>query len=153
MGSELYSFPLPTGGGISGQYYWNKKVVADAGLDPNAALVTWQEVEEAARAVTVKDDLGLQVNFTGMGANVNNFVEWLHTSNGRLIAEDAKTIAFNSLEGVQTLEWMLNFQKRSMAVLRTPPNSTQVPPILVQITHSTINDLPLSLRERGSSVT
>ncbi|MEM7134870.1 MAG: extracellular solute-binding protein [Chloroflexota bacterium] len=107
---QLYSFPLPTGGGISGQYYWNKKVYEGAGLDPEAALTTWQEMEEAAKAITVKDDLGLEMDFTGMNAGVNNFVEWLHTNNGRLIADDAKTIAFNGPEGVQTLEWMLNFQ-------------------------------------------
>ncbi|MEM7028880.1 MAG: substrate-binding domain-containing protein [Chloroflexota bacterium] len=106
---KLYSYPLPTGGGISGQYFWNKQVYADAGLDPEAAITTWQEMEDAAKAVTVKDDLGLTVNFTTMSPNVNNFVEWLHTNNGRLVNDDNKTIAFNGPEGVQTLEWMLNF--------------------------------------------
>ena len=64
---KLYSFPLPTGGGISGQYYWNKEVYRQAGLDPEAALITWQDLDDASAAVSKGDDLGIELNFMPHG--------------------------------------------------------------------------------------
>lgn len=106
---KLYSFPLPTGGGISGQYYWNKEVYRQAGLDPEAALITWQDLDDASAAVSKGDDLGIELNFMHMAGGANGFVEWMYTNNGLLASEDAKTLLFNSPEGIETLEWMTNY--------------------------------------------
>jgi multiple sugar transport system substrate-binding protein len=108
----LYTMPLPTAGGISGQYLYNKQMFRDAGLDPENPPQTWQELEEAARAMTEADGFGIST----LGASIispltmgNSFAYWLYTNNGQLFSEDGRTVAFNSEEGVQTLEWMVNF--------------------------------------------
>lgn len=106
---KLYSFPLPTGGGISGQYYWNKEVFRQNGLDPDAPLETWQDIEDASAAVVRGDDLGIEVNFMPMDSSANAFLEWLYCNDGLMVSEDGKTLIFNSPEGIETLEWMLNY--------------------------------------------
>jgi multiple sugar transport system substrate-binding protein len=44
-----------------------------------------------------------------IGTSQNSFVAWLYTNNGSLYSEDGRTVTFNSPEGVETLEWMVNF--------------------------------------------
>lgn len=110
---ELYSFPLPTAGGNSGQYLYNKEMFREAELDPESPPQTWQELEDASRAMTVLSDTGIDI----MGADVAqagiqlgpDFVQWLVTNNGKFVSDDGKQLLFNSPEGVEALEWMLTF--------------------------------------------
>ena len=109
---ELWSFPMPTAGGITGFYFYNKELLRSAGLDSENPPETWQELEEAAQAMSVVDALGVET----MGASVigglavgENFSHWLYTNNGALFSEDGRTVTFNSPEGVETLQWMVNF--------------------------------------------
>ena len=48
-----------------------------------------------------------------LGANVGTgasaFFAWLYTNNGQIYSDDLRSVAFNSPEGVETLEWMVNF--------------------------------------------
>ena len=106
---QLYSFPLPTGGGNTGQYFVNKTVLANAGLDPDTPPQTWQELEAASRAVTELDDLGVTVMGANLGTGAVSFGQWLYTNGGVFVSDDARTIKFHEDEGVQTLEWMVNF--------------------------------------------
>jgi multiple sugar transport system substrate-binding protein len=106
---ELYSMPLPTAGGITGMYIYNKEVFRQAGLDPDNPPTTWQELEEVAPATTEVDDLGISRLGVSIGTSQNSFVAWLYTNNGSLYSEDGRTVTFNSPEGVETLEWMVNF--------------------------------------------
>ncbi len=109
---QLYTMPLPTAGGISGLYLYNKEMFRQAGLDPDNPPKTWQELEAAAAAMTETDDFGI----VKLGADIvltsdlsSSFVYWLYTNNGQLYSDDGRTVLFNSPEGVQTLEWMVNF--------------------------------------------
>ncbi|MCD6291479.1 MAG: ABC transporter substrate-binding protein [Anaerolineae bacterium] len=102
---ELWAFPLPTAGGATGQYLYNKKLLSKAGFDPEKPPETWQELEQVAKAVTVLDEAGIQV----LGADVGNFPAWLYTNNGKYCTDDARKLTFNSPEGVETLEWMVKF--------------------------------------------
>lgn len=106
---KLYSFPLPTGGGNTGQYFYNKRVFENAGLDPAAAPLTWQELTAAAAAITVKDDIGVTVMGANLGTGAVGFGRWLYTNAGAFVSDDARTIAFQSDRGVETLEWMVDF--------------------------------------------
>jgi ABC-type glycerol-3-phosphate transport system substrate-binding protein len=105
---ELYSMPMPTGGGITGLQLVNLDMFAAAGQEP-VIPQTWQELEEVARALTEVDNRGLvQVGAT-VGTDVGSFFAWLYCNNGRIYSEDLTQPAFNSPEGVATLEWMVNF--------------------------------------------
>lgn len=106
---ELYSFPLPTAGGITGQYLYNTDLLTQAGFDQENLPKTWQDMEKVAEAVTMADKLGIDILGADVGTTGEAFVSWLYTNNGKMVSDDAKTLLFNSPEGVETLEWMVNF--------------------------------------------
>ncbi len=102
---QFWSYPLPTGGGATCIWFYNKNVFRDAGLDPEKPPQTWQEVEEVIKATTVIEDGVIQK--IGLAA-VNNyhFPAWLYCNNGKYYSDDSKQLLFNQPEGVETLEWM-----------------------------------------------
>ena len=106
---QLYGLPMPSAGGLTSLFIYNKEMMAGAGFDPESPPKTWQELEEVAAALTQGDPLGVDV----MGASVGNgdadFVSWLYTNNGKYVSDDGRTLLFNSPEGVEALEWMVNF--------------------------------------------
>ena len=106
---ELYGLPMPTAGLISPLYFYNKNMMREAGFDPESPPQTWQELEEMSRALTVADAMGAEVLGTSLGHNGDAFVFWLYTNNGKYASDDGRTLLFNSAEGVETLEWMVNF--------------------------------------------
>ena len=106
---QLYGLPMPSAGGLTSLFIYNKEMMAGAGFDPESPPKTWQELEEVAAALTQGDPLGVDV----MGASVGNgdadFVSWLYTNNGKYVSDDGRTLLFNSPEGVEALEWMVSF--------------------------------------------
>jgi ABC-type glycerol-3-phosphate transport system substrate-binding protein len=70
---------------------------------------TWQELEDVAREFTVLDDRGIVQIGANVGTSAGDFFAWLYTNNGRIYSEDLRSVAFNSPEGIETLEWMVNF--------------------------------------------
>ena len=105
---ELYGLPMPTAGGLTGLMIYNKNLLRDAGFDPEAPPETWQELEEMAAAITVADAMGIDVLGAAAFGTDSEFVAWLYTNNGKYVTEDGRTLLFNSPEGLETLEWMLN---------------------------------------------
>ena len=106
---ELYSLPMPTAGGETGLTFYSKDLFTAAGLDPETPPTTWDELDAAAAALTKRDGdtidvIGVNVDLSGAG-----FLANLYVNNGSLYSEDLRTVTFNSAEGVETLEWMLNF--------------------------------------------
>jgi ABC-type glycerol-3-phosphate transport system substrate-binding protein len=110
---ELYSLPMPTAGGETGLTFYSKDMFTAAGLDPEKPPATWDELDAAAGALTKRtsdgaiDVLGVSIDFGASG-----FLANLYVNAGSLYSEDLKTVTFNSAEGVQTLEWMLDFTER-----------------------------------------
>lgn len=110
---ELYSMPMPTGGGITGIVLINADMYEEAGLEP-VPPTSWAELEEQAQALTVLDDrgiveLGANVIGSGSGGNAGAFFAWLYTNNGAIYSDDLQSVAFNSPEGIETLQWMVDF--------------------------------------------
>ena len=104
---ELYALPMPTAGGLTSMFLYNKQMLAEAGFD--GPPETWQEMEEMARAITVGDAMGVEVLGIDVGTNGEALVNWLYTNGGQFVSDDARTLMFNSPEGIATLEWMINF--------------------------------------------
>ena len=105
---ELYALPMPTAGGLTGMFFYNKQMLADAGFD--GPPETWQELEEIAAAITVGDAMGLEIMGIDVGAATDQtFINWLYTNGGQYVSDDARTLMFNSPEGIETLEWVINF--------------------------------------------
>ncbi len=105
---ELYSMPMPTGGGITGLQLVNFDMFNAAGKEPTIPQ-TWAELEAVAKEFTEVDDRGIVTIGASVGTGVANFFAWLYCNNGLIYNDDLRSVAFNSEEGVATLEWMVNF--------------------------------------------
>lgn len=107
---QLYSLPMPTAGGETGLTFYNKDLFTAAGLDPETPPTTWAELDQAAAALTKRtedgaiDVMGVQLDFSAAG-----FLANLYVNAGTLYTDDLRAVAFKSEQGVQTLQWMLDF--------------------------------------------
>ena len=104
---QLYALPMPTAGGLTGMFFYNKEMLAEAGFD--SPPETWQELRAVAEAITVGDALGIETLGVDVGTSGEAFVNWLYTNGGQFVSDDARTLEFNGPEGIETLEWMLSF--------------------------------------------
>ncbi|MEZ4833965.1 MAG: extracellular solute-binding protein [Caldilineaceae bacterium] len=105
---ELYSMPMPTGGGVTSLMLVNSDMFAAAGQDV-VVPTTWQELEEVAKEFTVLDDRGIVTIGANVGTAVADFFAWLYCNNGQIYSDDLRSVAFNSEVGMETLNWMVNF--------------------------------------------
>ena len=87
---------------------YNKRLLAEAGFD--APPTTWDELKEIAAAITQVDDTGA-INQVGLGVMpgwdsgiVHPFSSLLFSNGGEFLSEDRTITAFNSPEGVETLQ-------------------------------------------------
>ena len=99
--------------------WFNKDLFRAAGLDPNAPPRTWKELEDAATKLTKRNgevitQLGLNICIVCSMGPENAYIEWLSRNNGLLLTPDGKDVAFDRPEGVQTLQWMVDFSKRTV---------------------------------------
>lgn len=105
---ELYSMPMPTGGGITSLQLVNNDIFAEEGKEPSLPA-TWQELEEVAQEFTILDERGIVRIGASPGTTVGSFFAWLYCNNGAIYSDDLRGMAFDSEEGVATLDWMVNF--------------------------------------------
>ncbi len=106
---RLWSMPFNTSNPV---LYYNKDLFKAAGLDPEKAPRTWDDVAEYARALTVKDASGQTTQYGCSFAIYGWFVEqflavqggyYVDNENGR--AATATQATFNGPEGVALLNW------------------------------------------------
>jgi sn-glycerol 3-phosphate transport system substrate-binding protein len=106
---RLWSMPFNTSNPV---LYYNKDLFKAAGLDPEKAPRTWEEVATDARALTIKDASGQTTQYGCSFAIYGWFVEqflavqggyYVDNENGRLATATQAT--FNGAEGVDLLNW------------------------------------------------
>ncbi len=90
--------------------FYNKKLFAEAGLDPERPPKTWQELRDYALKLTKRDADGNleRIGFADFLYNPNNFALYLWQSGGTLVDENNNP-TFNSEEGLLALKWMKSF--------------------------------------------
>ncbi len=100
---------LPLASGVRG-LFWDKDLFQKAGLDPEKAPKTWDELYQDA--TTIKSKTGeFGFSFDGKGVQAfRSFGYFLRNNGGDLLTADGKA-AFNSPEGVQALEFMVKLAK------------------------------------------
>ena len=107
---QIYALPMPTAGGETGLYFYNTALFEQAGLDPENPPETWADLDAAAAKLTklssdgAIEQLGVNLSVTHLA-----FLGQLYTNNGSLYSEDLKTVTFNNAQGVETLQWMVDF--------------------------------------------
>jgi multiple sugar transport system substrate-binding protein len=89
---------------------FNKKIVADAGLDPDAPIATWDDYR--TMITTVKEKTGaFGYAFDAKGVRAfRDFGFYLLNNGGKFFNEDG-TAAFNSPEGVEALQFLVDLTK------------------------------------------
>ena len=99
----------------SGLIYYNKELFEAAGLDPENPPQTWDELKEAAIALTIMDgDIIRQMGFnpcsdcTGEARGLA-MASWLQRNGSGILSEDGTEVIFDQEYGVDTLQWMLDF--------------------------------------------
>jgi sn-glycerol 3-phosphate transport system substrate-binding protein len=120
VGGKLYPMPFNTSNPV---LYYNKDLFRAAGLDPDKAPRTFEEVTEAARKLVVKDASGKTVQYGCSFAIYGWFVEqfiavqggyYVNNENGRKgLATEA---TFNGTEGVKLLEWWKSLNDEGICV-------------------------------------
>jgi multiple sugar transport system substrate-binding protein len=108
-----YSLAQAIGGGFF-ILYRGKDAYRKAGLDPETSPKTWKELADAHGKLTQMKDgaiekLGIDIHMATDESY--GFDGWLYTNNGKLLSDDGKSPAFNSPEGLATLEWMVQFHQ------------------------------------------
>lgn len=101
---QLYSMPFNTSNPIM---YYNKTLFKQAGLDPENPPKTYEEVAEAAKALTKDGVTGASFALYGWFMEqffANQGAEYVNNGNGRTAA--ATESLANSEAGIQTLTWM-----------------------------------------------
>jgi ABC-type glycerol-3-phosphate transport system substrate-binding protein len=106
---------MPTAGGETGLYFYNTTLFEEAGLDPETPPETWDELDAAAAKLTKRSSDGA-IEQMGVNLSVTHlvFLAQLYTNNGAFLSDDLKTVTFNSDQGVETLQWLLDFVKKHM---------------------------------------
>ncbi|MGE0725270.1 MAG: extracellular solute-binding protein, partial [Alphaproteobacteria bacterium] len=96
--------------------YWNKEAFKEAGLDPNAAPKTWDELVATAQKLTKRDAAG---NVTQWGVQIpsSGFPYWLFqcltTQNGvELMNQAGDTTYFDKPEVVQALQYWVDLSQK-----------------------------------------
>ncbi len=95
--------------------YWNKEAFKAAGLDPEHAPATWDEMVEMGKKLTVKDASG-NVSQWGVRIPSSGFPYWLFqgltTENGAILAKDnGTTTNFDDPKVVEALEYLVDLSK------------------------------------------
>ena len=96
---KLYGMPLNVDGwGL----YVNKTLLKEKGLK---TPTTWEELRETAKALTVWENGKLKRAGLSMQQIPGLFYSWIQTAGGKMLNDDQTTVAFNSKEGMEVLNF------------------------------------------------
>ncbi|NLN27571.1 MAG: extracellular solute-binding protein [Firmicutes bacterium] len=111
---KIYGLPIRTGGESSNVLYYNKDVFAEAGLDGSRAPATWDELYNVSRRLVRYDgdDIVLNpiIDITD-GATIRPTLNWMFAGGGRYLSDDLRTVAYNTPETANMMEWVYNFRR------------------------------------------
>lgn len=87
---------------------YNADMFQEAGLDSDPdAMGSWDELLEYARRLhRVTGDGQVSVAGFDTGLSMPSFAAWLYSNNGQFYADDYKSVAFNSKEGRETIQFL-----------------------------------------------
>lgn len=111
LNGEVWALPMPTAGGNTSFFFYNKDLVAQAGLDPEVGPQTWDDMITLAEGVNKMDARGIEVIATlPFSPDLNSaFAAWLASNGGQYLSDDGRQVLFNSERGVETLQWLIDY--------------------------------------------
>lgn len=92
---RIYGMPFAADASI---LLWNKKLFAQAGLDPEAGPTTWAEIESAAEAINDPDNGVYGYYFAGAcgGCGIFTFTPFVWAQGGDIMSADGLTVNLDS---------------------------------------------------------
>lgn len=104
--------------------FYNRKLFAEAGLDPNRPPKNWKEVEDYALKLTKRNPDGSidRIGFANFMNNPADFHLYLWQRGGEPLSPDLKHIAFDGPQGLDALKWM-----RGLLVREAGPTEAGIP--------------------------
>ena len=106
---KMYGMPNDTDVRV---LFYNKKMFADAGLDPNAPPANWDELEQYADKLTKWYD-NKMLDVIGFSPALGNLHFWtLAWTNGGDFWDDEGKPTFNSAENLEALQWEKKIQDK-----------------------------------------
>ncbi len=106
MGGKRYALPVSTN---NMQVIWNKDLFKKAGLDPEKAPTTWEEMQSMAEQCQDPDNgvVGFEFYTQPTGEGITwQFQVWLWAAGGEFLNEDNTAAAFNTPEGLKALTFV-----------------------------------------------
>lgn len=111
VNDKLYALPYLRSTPI---LYLNRTMIKEAGLDP-AGPKNWQEFEEYARKLTIKD----QRYGISMPIDIWYYEGFVRQSGGTMISEDGKSAAFNNATGIDPVKLWLKMKDEGIMNIGT----------------------------------
>jgi len=106
---KMYGMPNDTDVRV---LYYNKKMFADAGLDPNTPPANWDELEQYADKLTKWND-NKMLDVIGFSPALGNLHFWtLAWTNGGDFWDDEGKPTFNTPENLEALQWEKQIQDK-----------------------------------------
>jgi multiple sugar transport system permease protein len=90
-------------------FFWNKVVFRDAGLDPNKAPATWDELQEYSKKIYKSDErYGFLPNY-GNGGTQGAWLIFMWQQGQDELSPDRTKAIFNNDKGLKALEMVVDF--------------------------------------------
>ncbi|HEX2980179.1 MAG TPA: ABC transporter substrate-binding protein [Anaerolineaceae bacterium] len=108
MGGKRYAMPMSAN---NMQLIWNKDLFEKAGLDPEKAPTTWDEMQSMAEQCSNPDEgiVGFEYYTQPTGEGITwQFQVWLWAAGGEFLNADNTAAAFNTPEGLKALTYVSN---------------------------------------------
>ncbi|HEY3310723.1 MAG TPA: extracellular solute-binding protein [Anaerolineales bacterium] len=108
---KRYALPVSTN---NMQLIWNKDLFAKAGLDPEKAPTTWDEMQAMAEKCqdSAKGVVGFEYYTQPTGEGITwQFQVWLWAAGGKFLNDDNTAAAFNTPEGLKALTYVSDMLK------------------------------------------
>lgn len=106
INGQRYALPASTN---NMQVIWNKDLFSKAGLDPEVAPKTWDEMKEMAIKCQDADNgvVGFEYYTQPTGEGITwQFQVWLWAAGGKFLNDDNTAAAFNTPEGLKALTFV-----------------------------------------------
>lgn len=96
--------------------FYNKKLFQEAGLDPEKAPSTWQELAEYAKALTKGDVAGFGMCGKEAGNVTTQIYSIIMANGGKILSDDLSKAAFDSPEAVEAFKFWTDLYTKDKAV-------------------------------------
>lgn len=114
------TFALPANT-ASYAFFYNKKLLAEAGLNPDRPPQTWNEVREYSKAITRYDDQGRMIvagflppfsgAHTGVLGNLSIAALQAWELGAKFVSDDGKTVDMDSPEVLRAVQWTKDYYR------------------------------------------